>query len=503
MLLIKYLMIKSFLSKYKNKKIAILGYGVNNLELVNFFVKNKIFVTICDRDTGKSLIKSSKYIKWQLGDDYLDNLDTFDVVFRSPGIPFFHPKIQQAKKKGVEINSQTKLFFDLCPAKIIGVTGTKGKGTTSTLIYKILKKSGKKVYLAGNIGQDPFVFLPKLRKTDWVVLELSSFQLQDLHKSPHIAVVLNTTVDHLDHHKNIKEYREAKESIVLWQKKTDFKVVNFDYESSRKFAEIGDGKNYFFSTSDLSLESPKGRLKRSGERISELFGYIIAPSESPDRGLRRVDESITNSFLILKEKNKEYQICSTKKVGLLGAHNLENITAGIIASRLAGATFESIRSVVKSFKGLPHRLELAGEKNGVKYYNDSFSTNSDTTIAAIKSFTAPIVLILGGSDKGLDYTNLAKEVLKAKNIKAIILIGQTAEKILQALQSKGSDPLKGVRPQVKTGLQNMKQVIEYASQISTKGDVVLLSPASASFGMFRDYKERGELFKKEVSSIRL
>ncbi|MFH1188068.1 MAG: Mur ligase family protein, partial [bacterium] len=239
------------INSLKNKKIAILGLGVNNEKLVDFLLKNNLPITICDRDENKDIklphYSLNKLVRWKLGEKYLDDLEMFDIVFRSPGIPYLNPKIQKLKKQGVEISSQTKLFFELCPAMIIGVTGTKGKGTTSTLIFEILKKSGKNVFLAGNIGEDPFSYLERLKETDIIVLELSSFQLQDLDRSPRIAVVLNITVDHLDHHKDREEYLEAKKSITKFQNKNDYVVVNADYSDSKNFSKLSKSKNIYFS----------------------------------------------------------------------------------------------------------------------------------------------------------------------------------------------------------------------------------------------------------------
>lgn len=480
------------IKELKKKKVAVLGLGINNEKLVDFFIKNNLSITICDKDETKSIrlphYSSNKLVSWKLGEDYLDNLTDFDIVFRSPGISYLTKEIQQAKKKGVKISSQTNLFFDLCPATIIGVTGTKGKGTTSTLIYEILKRSGKEVFIAGNIGQDPFTYLERLKKGSIIVLELSSFQLQGLNKSPNVAVVLNITIDHLDHHKDRKEYLNAKKSITKFQTKNDYIVTNVDYKDSKAFSRISASKNLYFST--------KKKIKAGS--------YY------------------QGGWIYLKQNDKEYKICSRKNIKLLGEHNLENITAATTASAVAGASIDDIQKAIASFGGLEHRLEYSGKVKGVKYYNDSFSTTPDTTIAAINSFDQPTILIAGGSDKGADFTLLAQEIMDNK-IKALILIGLMSENILASLlklkikkaqcQIKQFDykdvkkidrfiKQKGYCLSVIRNCQSMPQVVRVASQLAESGDVVLLSPACASFGMFKNYKERGMLFKQEVKNLR-
>jgi UDP-N-acetylmuramoylalanine--D-glutamate ligase len=490
----------------QNKKIAILGLGVNNEKLVDFLIKNNIPITICDRDENKKIklphYSSNKLVSWKLGEKYLDNLNNFNIVFRSPGIPYLDPKIQKLKKQGIEISSQTKLFFELCPAMIIGVTGTKGKGTTSTLIYEMLQKSNKQVFLAGNIGEDPFNYLEKLKKTDIIVLELSSFQLQDLNKSPHIAVVLNITVDHLDYHRDRNEYIEAKKTITKFQNKNDYIVTNADYQDSKDFSKISKSKNLYFSVK---------KKVRSGCYYKN--GWLwLAGVKAP---LTRVRQLADGGL----------KICSRKDIKLLGTHNLENVSAAVSAAAIAGASIKGMRKAIKTFSGLEHRLEYAGKIKSVKYYNDSFSTTPQTVIAAINSFDQPIILIAGGSDKGADFTLLAREIIERK-VKAVILIGDMAQNILNALLKFQNEKIKiniiqnrKVKNFIKNnppaggknlkysllviiGRKTMKQIVNTAYQISEKNDIVLLSPACASFGMFKNYKERGEMFKREVANLK-
>lgn len=440
------------LNELKNKNIALVGLGEENYTLAKFLISKNIYFTVCDRKSREELIdkeeifKSGK-IEFFSGENYLDSLKNFDIIFRTPGLPYLHEKIQEVKAAGVEISSQIKLFFDECPSPICGITGTKGKGTTTTLIGNILRESGKKVYVGGNIGNAPIEFLDQLSKNDVVVLELSSFQLQDLKKSPHIAVVLDIKIDHLDYHSGRNEYIEAKKMIVDHQAENDFVVVNADYLTSFEFAVASPGQTYFFS-----------------RRKSVDLGAFVK-----------------NGRIILRTSSKDIEIIEIARIQLRGEHNLENICASITAGYLAGANIDSIQKAVGEFKGLEHRLEFVSEINGVKYYNDSFSTTPDTTIAAIKSFSEPIILLIGGSEKNADYSKLI-EVINTSNIKKIIPIGETAKRIIPEIGE----------------VKSMDEAIEISFDIAEPGDVVLLSPASASFDRFKNYKERGKIFKDKV-----
>ncbi len=433
----------------QNKKIAILGLGLENLALVKYILKHKVNadITICDaRNDVKaknSWIPASAgmtRIRRQLGKGYNKNLDKFDVLFRAPGWPLDCPGIKAAKKKGVKISSPMKLFFELCPTKnIIGVTGTKGKGTTASLIYEILCAAGKRVWLGGNIGVAPFEFMDKIKKTDWVVLELSSFQLEDVAVSPHIAVITNFYSEHLapadpnnpNYHKSLKDYRDAKLNIIKWQRNGDYAVIN------KKF-KIGN-------------------LKLKNKII--YFGKSELPSK------------------------------------LIGEHNKENIAAAVAVAKIVGVKPEVVKKAVANFKGLEHRLELAREYKGVKYYDDSFATTPESTIIALKSFSAPIVLLLGGADKGADFGQLAKEVIKRCKF-VVLLNGQATPRINKELQKAGFSENK-----MKL-VNNIKDAVVVARQQADYGEVILLSTACASFGMFKNYKERGGLFKAEIRKIK-
>jgi len=409
------------------KKVAILGYGMEGQDAEAFFKKQGAEITILDQKFDKN---------------YLRGLEGFDLIVRSPGVYRFLPEIVTAEKSGVKISSAIKLFFEECPAKIIGITGTKGKGTTATLIYQILKKAGKDVFLAGNIGKPYLELLSKLNKESFVVLELSSFQLIDLNISLHIAVVLNITLDHMDWHKSREEYVDAKKNIVRYQKKDDFAVINTDYQSSKIFAGETKAKVVYFSKSTLP-----GKFKRN---------------------------------LLLR-----------------GEHNLENIAAAVAIGKILKVSDEVIMSVLSSFKGLEHRLELVANVGGVSFYNDSFATGPQPTIAAIKSFSEPLTVILGGSEKWLDYTELGRVVARSKNLINAIIIGLVGPKIKKAITAAGFEG-----KIIDLGKNSIKEIVKKAFSMTPKGGVVLLSPAAASFDMFANYKDRGDQFKKAVQSLK-
>lgn len=429
------------MNKFQGKKIAVLGLGIEGKDAINFLLKKGASVTLLDKKSESDLDfegVEKENVKIVTGAGYLkDGLVNFDVIVRSPGVYRYIPEIVEAEKNGSKITSGIKIFFDECPGRIIGVTGTKGKGTTSTLIYDILKAAGRDTYLSGNIGKPSLELLPKLTKDSWVVMELSSFQLFDMSKSPHIAVVLNITLDHMDWHKDREEYVKAKENIVKFQRKDDYAVLNEEYETPRSFEKAAKGKVVYYSKKNMN-------------------------------------EKYKNDLL------------------LRGEHNLENIAAAVAATKCAGVSDDLTLPVVRGFKGLEHRLELVGNFDGISYYNDSFATGPQPTIAAIKSFREPVTLILGGSDKGLDYTELREVITDKENVKNLILIGDMGEKIGKGIFGKSI---------ISLGKAAMADIVGKAKEITPKGGVVILSPAAASFDMFKNYKERGNQFKNAVKSL--
>ncbi len=445
---------------FSNKKIAILGFGIEGQNLADFLLQKQAKIAVFDQKEEGELksIKGfkNKGIDFVLGKDYLkEGLKEFDFIFRSPGFRLDLSSIKEAEKRGAVVSSSTKLFFDLCPGKIIGVTGSKGKGTTATLIYKILKEDGQDVYLGGNIGTPMLSLLSGLRLTSWVVLELSSFQLEDLEKSPHLSVVLFITPEHLDYHQSFKNYLQAKTSIVSYQGKKDLAVFNADDKNSLSFVDLTLAQKFYFS----KFKETKGAYVKKGKifLLDKLLGEV-------------------------------------KDLKLIGRHNWENVCAASMAAFLAGAKLPSIKKAVFSFTGLEHRLEKVGVFKGISFYNDSFSTIPEATTAAILSFQKPITLIAGGSEKDSDYTQLGKEISKS-SVKTLILIGQTANKIKEVSLKAG---FKG---KFIKGSNKMKEIVDLSFKEAKKGEIVLLSPGCASFGLFKNYKDRGNQFKKYVQTL--
>ncbi len=447
----------------KRENIAILGFGVEGKAMLEWLKKhNYPNLTVCDRNVEIEA-EMPEGVSVRLGEKYLENLSDFDTVIRSPGIRFLEPHIQLAITQGVKIISTTAMFFDVCPCPIIGVTGTKGKGTTSTLIYEMLKKNGEDVYLGGNIGNPPVSFLDDLKGDSLVILELSSFQLQDLKKSPRYAVLLNTTEDHLDYHADIDEYMRAKESLLAHQRKESVAVLNKDYPYVKYYAPL-----------------VKGHLK-----------WVSRKEEVENGGFVKEDR------IFYARDGEIEKIANVSEVALIGSHNLENVMPALVIAKELGVSSEDIREVIKSFRGLPHRLEFSGEANGVKYYNDSYSTTPETSMAAVDSFDEPTVLIAGGYDKGLDYHEWAKKILTKESLRVVILVGDTADKMEKCLGEA-----KKIAEATPTEIVRCKNLTEAVTEASRKDcKVVVMSPASSSFDLYKNYKERGEKFKELVKNL--
>jgi UDP-N-acetylmuramoylalanine--D-glutamate ligase len=426
--------------------IAILGLGKDNLEVLRILDKNKVPVniTICDFREKTSLPEhktKNLNLNYQLGLKFNQNLDKFDILFRSPGWPLSCPGIKSAKDKNkkIKITSALNFFFEISPSKnIIGVTGTKGKGTTATLIYQIIKNNipkKQKVFLGGNIGISPLSFLEKIKTNDIIVLELSSFQLEDLKYSPKISVITNLFKEHLqpadpnnpNYHTSLEKYWQAKLNIAK------------------------HGNKYLVANKKLKTKLQK-------EQLNSKIIYFSS-SKLPSK--------------------------------LMGDYNRENIAAATEVAKILKIKKDNYQKVIANFSNLEHRLELVLQKNEIYYYDNSFSTTPESTILDLQSFSKPIIQIAGGADKGASYNKLAK-VIKKKTELLILLPGAGSEKIKLALKSEKYHPKK-----IKTA-KDMKEAVEIAKRHAKPGHIILLSTGCASFGIFKNYKERGDLFKKYV-----
>jgi UDP-N-acetylmuramoylalanine--D-glutamate ligase len=430
--------------------IAILGYGDQGRAARDYWNGPEYTLTICDQNRNLSMPDD---VHLQLGEDYLHGLDQFDLIVRSPSV---HPRdIVAANGPDIvaKVTSVTNEFMRVCPTKnIIGVTGTKGKGTTSSLIANMLKATGHRVHLGGNIGVPPLDMLQNnIQPDDWVVLELANFQLIDLQHSPHLAVCLMVVPEHLNWHANFEEYVAAKSQLFIHQSTDDVAVYFAKNEVSEQIAAGGSGRK---------------------------IPYFAAPGAHIENDAIVIDGQI---------------VCPTAELKLLGKHNWQNACAAVTAVWEITQDVAALRSVLTSFSGLEHRLELVREVDGVRYYDDSFGTAPATAIVALQAFTEPKVVILGGSDKEADYTELAQTVASS-NVRSVVLIGKTAPKIKAALDAVGFTS-------VQTGGSNMPAIVQTARTAAQPGDVVLLSTACASFDMFANYKDRGEQFKRAVKQL--
>ena len=444
-------------------KIAILGYGVEGQAAYEYWAADND-ITICDRSSD---IAVPSGVATRLGEHYLADLDQFDVIVRSPNI---HPRqIDEANSPDilVKVTSNTNEFLRVCPtANIIGVTGTKGKGTTSTLIATMLQAAGKRVHLGGNIGVATLELLKAdIQPADYVVLELSSFQLIDLHKSPRIAVCLMVVPEHMDWHEDFEEYVAAKQQLFIHQTAEDTAIYFAGNEDSLSIADASEG---------------------------QLIPYFEQP------GACVIDERIVIDG---------HEICKTSELKLLGSHNWQNVCAAVTAVWQVSQDTAALRSVLTSFSGLPYRLEFVRELNGVKYYNDSFGTTPETAIVALQAFAEPKVIILGGSTKGADFTALAGAIAKC-HVRQVIIMGNTANPDHRSDSSTIEAALRAanvtdITSLITAGGPTTEQVVQAAQGAAQPGDVVVLSAGCASFDMYRDYKDRGSQFTEAVRALAL
>ncbi len=450
------------------RKVAVIGLGVSNIPLIDFLYEKKAKVTIFDEKNvdeipSKIMTKIKAYeFDYYLGKDSLKNLKNFVLIFRSPSCLPTRPELVEEEKRGAIITTEIEMLMKMCPCPIIGVTGSEGKTTTTSIIYNILKKAGYNTYLGGNIGTPLFTKLNKMRPKDIVVLELSSFQLMGMDISPQTSVITNITPNHLNIHKDYQEYIDAKKNIFKYQDENGTLILNYDNEITNKLEKEANGKVVFFSS--------KSRLEN---------GFIVE-----DNSIKECENGLRKHILYDDE------------IKLKGIHNFENICTALAATKEFVKT-EFAADTIKKFKAIEHRLEYVKTINKVKWYNDSASSSPTRTIAGIKAFPkGKIVLIAGGYDKNLDYNPLAKPIVE--NVKELILLGQTSTKIKSAVKNELAKQKKSLEIHE---CKNLREAVQKAERVAEKGDIVLFSPASASFDMFKNAYERGTIFKKMVKEL--
>ncbi|MBQ9659305.1 MAG: UDP-N-acetylmuramoyl-L-alanine--D-glutamate ligase [Clostridia bacterium] len=453
-------------NKFLNeRKVAVIGLGVSNLPLIEYLHNHNANVTVFDNKTIDEIPKDvmdkiTQYsMKFSFGEKYLSNLHGFELIFRSPSCLPTTPELVEEEKKGALITTEIELVIKMSPSKIIGITGSEGKTTTTTLVAEVIKNAGYNCFLGGNIGTPLFTRINEMKPDDIVVLELSSFQLMDMEVSPDVSIVTNITPNHLNVHKDYQEYIDAKKNIFKYQNKDGVLIINYDNEITKEFAKEANGKVIYFS---------------SKERLDD--GYIVDGDiiKQCEEGLRK-------------------HLINTNEITIKGKHNYENICA-VLAATQGIVDIDNAIDTITKFKGVHHRLEFVKEKNGIKWYNDSAATSPTRTIAGINGFKENIILIAGGSDKNLDYTPIAKPIVE--HVKKLLLIGETSTKIYDAVKKELEVQHKNLDISM---CDSLEQTIKLARRSAESGDVVLFSPASASFDMFKNMYDRGDQFKKLVA----
>ena len=454
----------------QGKKVAFIGAGVSHKRCIEQFVELGAQVTLCDQK--KSLEDFGAYadtlrrlhVRLSLGEHYTDGFAGQDIIMRTPGYEYYKPELQAALQAGTKVTSEVELFFELCPCEIVAVTGSDGKTTTTTLISKMFEAAGRKVFLGGNIGAALLPQLADVTPEAVAVVELSSFQLISMRVSPKVAVVTNVTPNHLDHHKDMQEYIDAKRNILLYQKQPCRAVLGYENEISRSMQADCKGKQVWFT------------------RLHDTDNGAFLRKE--DGMLCMAEDGVVTPFLAQKD------------VKLRGLHNIENLLAAA-AAVWGEVPVEAIRQVGSTFTGVEHRIEPVRTLDGVLYYNDSIGTSPTRTIAGLRSFDQKIILIAGGYDKKIPYEPLAPEIIA--HVKNLVLMGATGPRIEQAVREcSGFDeaalPIQHA--------DNMQHAVELARAAAKPGDIIILSPASASFDLYPNFEVRGREFKKIVNALK-
>lgn len=460
--------IENFFKSMNGKKIAFCGIGTSNLPLIELFIKYGASVTACDRRTREQLGDSADVAqkagaKLSLGDDYLKNLDV-DIVFRTPGMRYYMDELVEMRNRGVVVTSEMEVFFDLCPCKIYAITGSDGKTTTTSIIAQMLQAQGKTVHLGGNIGKPLLPEIESIGYDDAAVVELSSFQLISMRKGPDVAVVTNLAPNHLDIHKDMQEYIDAKKNLVIHQGAFSRVVLNKDNEITNSFEPECRGRVLKFS------------------RKSQLNNGAY------------LDE---NNNIVFTDNGKKTVVMNIADIKIPGMHNVENYMAAISAV-WGEVSVENIVNVAKTFAGVEHRAEFVREFEGVKYYNDSIASSpTRTALGTLSLYDFKIILIAGGYDKKIPYDGLGPVI--CDKVKYLILMGATAPKIKAAVLN--ADNYSDGNPTI-IEVSNMEEAVAKAREVAKPGDLVSMSPASASFDLYKNFDQRGKHFKSIVNGLK-
>ena len=455
-----------YLETLRGRSIAVIGMGVSNTPLIRTLLRAELKVTVCDKSSRERVAEQAAELeslgaKLRLGPDYLAKIHRADVIFRTPGLSPNTPELQKALEGGSILTSEMELFFRLCPCRIIGVTGSDGKTTTTTLISEFLKEAGLNVYLGGNIGRPLLPDVDDMSPEDVAVVELSSFQLMTMDRSPNVAVFTNLSPNHLDYHHTMEEYTSAKLNIFCHQKPEDRAIFNYDNDITRSLAKTAVGQAMLFS-----------RKQRLEEGVYLRDGAIWLTNRMGSR-----------------------EVLPLTDIQIPGVHNIENYMAAIAA--VDGIVPDKcVRAVAQRFTGVEHRIELVRELDGVRYYNDSIGTSPTRTMACLDSFDHKLILIAGGYDKGVPFTQLGAEIVR--QVKVLILTGDTASAIKKAVEEAEGYTDSGLKL-IET--EDLAAAVSAAREIAQEGDVVVLSPACAAFDRFKNFMERGKVFKQLVNEL--
>jgi UDP-N-acetylmuramoylalanine--D-glutamate ligase len=441
------------------QRALVIGLAREGVDLTRFLASHGAHVTVTDVKSREMLQESiaqldGSAVTYHVGGHELDDVDRADVVYASPGVPPENPILGRARERGVRISSLVELFFDLCPAPILGITGSAGKSTTTSLVGEMFTAAGRDVYVGGNIGRPLLGKVESMTERSWVVMELSSFQLEPLQVSPHVALITNVTPNHLDRHPSMEAYWAAKGQILAHQSASDWAILNADDAWSQRYV-------------------PRGRTLRFS-----LEGVVDGAYLASD------DQQV----MLLGEP-----LIATAEIPLRGRHNVANVLAAVAAAHAAGIAREAMQAAIRSFHGVAHRLQTIGERRGVTWVDDSIATAPERSIAALRAYHEPLVLIAGGRDKHLPMREWAE--LIAQRTHHVVLLGEMSDLVQEAIGS--------VNPSYATisRAHSMDEAVSQAAQVAEAGDVVLLSPGGTSYDMYRDFEERGRDFRRAVEAL--
>jgi UDP-N-acetylmuramoylalanine--D-glutamate ligase len=450
-----------------DKRVTVLGLGIEGVDLVRYLASHGASVTVSDLRPTEALARRIQEldglpVRFSLGAHRADDILSADTVFVSQGVPLMLPVLEQARQRGVPISSMTRLFLELCPGTIIGITGSSGKSTTTALVGAMFAAAGRRHVVGGNIGVGLLGLLDQITPDTWVVLEMSHTQLETAERSPHIACVLNVTPNHLDRY-SWEEYTALKLRIIQRQSRDDIAVLNLDDEVTCAFATEAPGQVVWFSS----------------HRVPNGHAAFVREGD-----------------ILWHQGSVETKVLSLDEIPLRGAHNVTNVLAAVAVAGVAGLQFDAIARAVREFTPLAHRLELVDSIDGVAYYNDSIATTPERTLAGLRSFQEPIVLLVGGRDKKLPLEELANEA--CERCRAVVCFGEAAsllEGVLRMAAPGAAEP-----PAIEV-VDTLAEAVQQARRLARPGDVVLLSPACTSYDAYQNFEERGEDFRRLAGQL--